>query len=183
MHRRTFLIDLTRCAALAAVVPNDWRVVHRPRFADDPFTLGVASGDPTPDGAVLWTRLAPKPLDPLGGMDGAKAMVQWEVADDERFTKIVKQGRASAVPELSYSVHVDVTGLAPDRWYFYRFRSGDAASTVGRVRTSPAASATSPLRFAFVSCQHWEHGLYTAYDHLAKEDLDLVSHLGDYIYE
>src|SRR5438270_337138 len=111
MRRRDFLIDLTRYAALAAVVPNDWRVLHRPRFADDPFSLGIASGDPTPTGAMLWTRIAPRPLEPLGGMDGARAMVNWEIADDEGFSKIVKQGRATAAPELGYSVHVDVDGL------------------------------------------------------------------------
>ena len=98
MHRRDFLIDLTRYAALASIVPNDWRVVHRPRFADDPFALGVASGDPTSTSAILWTRLAPRPLEPMGGMSGLKAMVTWEVADDDKFTKIVKEGRATAAP-------------------------------------------------------------------------------------
>jgi len=183
MLRRDFLSDLARVAALAAVVPNDWRVTGRPRLADDPFTLGVACGDPTPDGAVLWTRLAPRPLEPEGGMDGLRAAVTWEVAEDEAFRTIVKRGRASAAPELSYSVHVDVTGLAPDRWYFYRFQVGDAASPVGRLRTTPAAGALVPLRLAAASCQNYEQGLYTALGHLAREEPDLVAHLGDYIYE
>jgi alkaline phosphatase D len=182
MDRRTF-VDLARYAALAAVVPNDWRVVHRPRFADDPFTLGVASGDPTPTGVMLWTRLAPKPLDPDGGLGGTRSVVQWELADDEAFTKVVQRGRATAAPELGQSIHVDVQGLAPDRWYFYRFLSGDAKSPVGRTRTTPADGATTPLRFSFASCQHYEQGLFTAYEHMAREDLDLVAHLGDYIYE
>ena len=116
-------------------------------------------------------------------MDGQRVVVTWEVADDDGFRTIVKQGRATAVPELSYSVHVDVDGLAPDRWYFYRFRSGDATSAVGRLRTAPAAGATTPLRFAVASCQHYEQGLFTAYAHMAREELDLVTHLGDYIYE
>ncbi|MEJ7809934.1 MAG: alkaline phosphatase D family protein [Gemmatimonadaceae bacterium] len=183
VDRRGFLADLTRAAALCATVPNVWRVTSRPRLADDPFSLGVASGDPTPAGGTLWTRLAPRPLEPEGGMDGQRVVVGWEVADDEAFTRIVQQGRAAAAPELSYSVHVDVDGLAPDRWYFYRFSAGDARSTVGRLRTAPAAGVVTPLRFAFASCQHYEQGLFTAYAHMAREELDLVAHLGDYIYE
>lgn len=183
MDRREFLYDLARYAAFSAVVPNVWRVTARPRFVDDPFTLGVASGDPTSTGGVLWTRLAPRPLEPDGGMDGLRTIVTWEVADDDGFTKIVKQGRATAAPELSYSLHIDVNGLEPDRWYFYRFSVGDARSPVGRFRTTPSANATTALAFAFVSCQHFEQGYYTAYEHLAREELDLVTHLGDYIYE
>jgi alkaline phosphatase D len=183
MNRRLFLSELTRWAALAAVVPNDWRVIRRARFADDPFLLGVASGDPTPTGAVIWTRLAPRPLEPGAGMAGQRVVVTWEVAEDDRFARIVQSGRATAVPELGHSVHVDVNGLTPGRWYVYRFRASDATSPVGRVRTTPAAGAVEPLAFAFVSCQHYEQGLYTAYQHLAHEELDLVAHLGDYIYE
>ena len=183
MERRDFLLDLSRYAALCAVVPNVWRVTTRPRLADDPFMLGVASGDPTPSGGVLWTKLAPRPLEPDGGMDGQRVVVTWELADDESFTKIVRQGRATAAPELGYSVHADVDGLSADRWYFYRFATGGATSSVGRFRTSPAAGATTPLRLAVASCQHYEQGLYTAYTHMAREELDLVAHLGDYIYE
>ncbi|HKG92793.1 MAG TPA: alkaline phosphatase D family protein [Gemmatimonadaceae bacterium] len=184
MNRRDFVADLARAAALCAAVPNDWRVVRRPRLPDDPFQLGVASGDPTPDGAVLWTRLAPRSLEPEGGMDGQRAVVGWEVADDESFGRVVARGRATAAPELGYSVHVDVRGLAPERWYFYRFTAGDAASPVGRLRTTPAPGAIAPLRFAVASCQHYEQGLFTALGHLAREpELDLVTHLGDYIYE
>jgi len=183
MLRRDFLSDLARVAALAAVVPNDWRVTRRPRLADDPFTLGVASGDPTATGAVLWTRLAPRPLEPEGGADGQRTAVTWEVAEDDAFRRIVRQGRATAAPELSYSVHVDVDGLAPDRWYFYRFQAGDATSAVGRVRTAPAAGALVPLRLAVASCQNYEQGHFTAFAHMAREAPDLVAHLGDYIYE
>ena len=183
MKRRDFVFDLARNAALCAAVPNLWRVKWHPHFADDPFQLGVASGDPTSVGAVLWTRLAPQPLEPEGGMTGLRTVVTWEVADDDKFEKIVRQGRATAAPELGYSIHVDVDGLSPEHWYFYRFRAGDAVSPVGRVRTTPAAGARTPLNFAFASCQAWEAGLYTAYEHLAKENIDLVAHLGDYIYE
>src|SRR5688500_14570899 len=116
MQRRRFLSDISRYAVLCAALPNDWRLTWRPRFADDPFTLGVASGDPTATGAVLWTRLAPRPLEPEGGMDGQRTAVTWEVAEDEGFRRIVRTGRATAAHELSYSVHADVDGLAPDRW-------------------------------------------------------------------
>jgi alkaline phosphatase D len=186
MDRRLFLADLTRAAALCAAVPNVWRVTARPRLADDPFALGVASGDPTATGAVIWTRLAPRPLEPEGGMDGQRTVVSWEVAEDEQFARVVRRGRATAAFELSYSVHADVDGLAPDRWYFYRFSVGGATgatSPVGRLRTAPAAGALTPLRLAVASCQHYEQGHFTAFGHMAREELDLVVHLGDYIYE
>jgi alkaline phosphatase D len=183
IDRRVFIGDLVRLAALAAVVPNDWRVSFRPRFTDDPFLLGVASGDPMPTGVTLWTRLAPDPTQPLGGMGGQRVVVSWEVAHDDRFTRIIRRGTATATPELAYSVHVDVDGLEPNRWYFYRFTSGPSTSEIGRTRTAPAAKVVTPLKLAFVSCQHYEQGLYTAYQHLAREDEDLVIHLGDYIYE
>ena len=183
MERRDFLVDLSRLAAFCAVVPNVWRVTARPRLVDDPFTLGVASGDPTPTGGVLWTRLAPRPHEPDGGMDGQRTAVTWELAGDDGFRQILRQGRATAAPELGYSVHIDIDGLAPDHWYFYRFNTGGATSAVGRFRTAPAVGATTALNFAVASCQHYEMGLFTAYDHMAREELDLVTHLGDYIYE
>ena len=105
MKRRDFLLDAARLAALTAVIPNDWRVTLRPSFADDPFALGVACGDPTPNSAIIWTRLAPRPLDPDGGMGGARTAVNWEVAEDEQFAKLVKKGRATAAPELGFSIH------------------------------------------------------------------------------
>jgi alkaline phosphatase D len=183
MDRRIFVGDLVRLAALAAVVPNDWRVVRRASFSEDPFQLGIASGDPFARGVTLWTRLAPRPLDPDGGMTADRVAVRWEVAEDEKFARVVKHGTATATPELAYSVHVNVDGLEPDRWYFYRFMSGDAVTPVGRTRTTPGGNAVTPLRFVFASCQNYEQGLYTAYQHMAAEDLDLVAHLGDYIYE
>ncbi len=184
MDRRTFLHDLSRHAFLCAGIPNAWRVRHRPWFQDDPFTLGVASGDPTPDRCVIWTRLAPRPLEPESGVTSGRTVVQWEVAHDEGFARIARSGRHTAAPELGYSVHVDVDGLDPDRWYYYRFMTGDAVSPVGMLRTTPPVGQASRLDFAFASCQHWEDGYFTAYRHLATEDrLDLVAHLGDYIYE
>lgn len=157
-----------------------------PRWSDDPFTLGVASGEPTADGVVLWTRLAPDPLAPdgLGGMPLAPVSVDYEIAHDEQFRQVVARGTAVATRELAHSVHPEISGLAPDRWYFYRFRAGSALSPVGRTRTAPPPGRpTARMRFAFASCQSWTSGFFTAYQHMATEDLDLVVHLGDYIYE
>lgn len=183
MDRRFFLSDLARAAAVGSAAASLGRFARQRTLALDPFTLGVASGDPFPRGGVLWTRLAPRPMDPDWGMEGLRKTVAWEVADDERFTRIVQSGTYAAAPELGYSVHVEVDGLAADRWYFYRFRLADAVSPVGRLRTTPLPGAQSPMRFAFASCQHYEMGYFTAYQHMAAEDLDLVAHLGDYIYE
>jgi alkaline phosphatase D len=184
MDRRDFLGSVALMSAATYGVPNSWRVTSRPRLADDPFMLGVGSGDPTPNSVMLWTRLAPKPVEELGGMTGERVNVRWEVAEDEQFSRIVKNGQSVAAPELGMSVHADVDGLTPDRWYFYRFLIANGQSPVGRTRTAPAAGATTPLRFAFASCQQYETGYFTAYQHMAKEGrLDLVAHLGDYIYE
>ncbi|MFD6221130.1 alkaline phosphatase D family protein [Nocardia asteroides] len=173
-------------AALVGVSAVSSARFAAPRRLGEPFSLGVASGDPTPDGFVLWTRLAPDPLAPdgYGGMTVDAVTVDYEVAEDERFARVVARGSAVATRALGHSVHPEVAGLAPDRWYFYRFRAGSALSPVGRTRTAPApGSPTARMRFAFASCQSWSSGYYTAYDHLAAEDLDLVVHLGDYIYE
>ncbi len=153
------------------------------RFQSSPFTLGVASGDPTPDGVVLWTRLSPSPLDG-GGMPATPVDVTWEIARDERMSRLAQRGTITARPEWAHAVHVEVEGLEPDRWYWYRFRTGNEVSAVGRTRTLPrAAAGIDRLRFAFASCQHYEQGYYTAYRQLAGEGLDLMFFLGDYIYE
>ena len=180
VDRRTFLArGLTALGVGAAVRPGVASAVFQPA----PFPLGVASGDPTADGVVLWTRLARDPLRG-GGMPAGDAEVTWEVARDERMQDVVQRGTAVAPAALAHSVHVEVAGLEPARWYWYRFRTGEGVSTVGRTRTLPAAgAAVERLRFAFASCQHYEQGYYTAYRHMAEDDLDLVFHLGDYIYE
>jgi len=148
-----------------------------------PFTLGVASGDPLPRGVVLWTRLAEDPFN--GGGTGTRGVpVEWEVAADDRFRKVVQRGTVLAGADLGYSVHVDVRGLRPSTTYWYRFRARHVISPVGRTRTAPAAgSSPRSLNFAFASCQQWQTGYYTAYRHMAEQDLDFVVHLGDYIYE
>ena len=185
IERRDFLRYMAAVSAIP-MLPNLTRgqVVDTPRFQDTPFQLGVASGDPEPDGVVLWTRLAPEPLLPGGGMPAEAVRVQWEVATDEAFGSVVRRGEALATPQLGHSVHVEVDGLEPHRWYFYRFHAGDETSVVGRTRTAPAVEALPErMRFAFTSCQHYEVGYFNGYTHMQQEDLDLVVHLGDYIYE
>lgn len=184
VSRRSFLAATSSLAAASLWSTRALGAVKRfPKLADHPFQLGVASGDPAPGGVVLWTRLAPKPL-AGGGMPDAPVEVAWQVADDEGMTKIVREGKTVATPEWAHAVHVEVEGLAPDRWYFYRFKVGGDVSPVGRTRTTPALDAAPDgMKFAFASCQHYEHGLYTAYEHMLGEHPDLVIHLGDYIYE
>jgi alkaline phosphatase D len=159
------------------------RRLPAPSFSGPPFTLGVASGDPLPGGVVLWTRLAPKPLEG-GGMPPADVRVEWEVATDERFTDVVKRGTERARADDAHSVHADVKGLKADHWYWYRFRAGSEISPVGRTRTAPEKNAaTNRLVLAFASCQHWQDGFWTPHAHLGEEDLDVVVFLGDYMYE
>ena len=154
------------------------------RFADYPFTLGVAAGDASPDGFVLWTRLAPKPMEPQGGMPTAPVPVDWEVAEEPGFRTIVAKGQEQARPELAHSVHAEVAGLRPGHTYWYRFHAAGDTSLTGRAATLPAAGApVERVRFAAVGCQHFEAGWYTAYRHVAEEELDFVFHYGDYIYE
>ena len=179
--RRDFLRAGGSAAALVMLGTTPPRGDERRiRFRAEPFTSGVASGDPLPDGVVLWTRVDRGALPGTG----APVPVRWEVAEDESFRQIRRRGEVLALPELGYSVHAEVEGLEPHRVYHYRFRAGNAESPAGRTRTAAApGTAAGQLRFAFASCQEYEHGYFTAYRHMAGEDLDLVLHLGDYIYE
>jgi alkaline phosphatase D len=195
-HAKNFTIDRRRligalgagCLGFAAA-PIGRALAQARRWPNgDPFSLGVASGAPRPDGFVLWTRLAPDPLsaDPAtpGGMTGEDVPVAYEIAGDPAMRDIVRRGVATAERTYAYSVHADVAGLQPGRPYWYRFTSGDAASPVGRAVT--AAAPGTPLdrmRFGFVSCSNYEHGYFAAYRHLADENPDMVLFLGDYIYE
>lgn len=184
LSRRLFLAYSAALIGIPALGQQSRAANRRISFTNDPFTLGVASGDPDSGGFVLWTRLAPRPLEPGGGMEPSEVSVQWEVAEDEGMRVIVQRGSTTASPQLGHSVHVEVTGLQSDRWYWYRFSAGDAASSIGRTRTLPELDASPErMRFAFASCQHFEAGLFTAYEQMAKDELDFVIHLGDYIYE
>ena len=182
ISRRT-LLRQAAWAGMATQLPR-WAWAQA-AVRHDPFGLGVASGDPVHDGVVLWTRVLP-PAD-LAGTHAPWAgplTVRWELADDAQFRHIVQRGTAMALPELGHSVHVEVAGLRPDRWYHYRFMLGDATSPVGRTRTAPAPDALpGRLRLVFASCQRWEHGHYAAWRHACADQPDLVLLLGDYIYE
>ena len=170
--RRDFL-----AGALALGAVPVWPARAQARFASYPFALGVASGYPSPTSVVLWTRLT-------GALAPAGVSVRWEVAADEAMKRIVRSGSARAEPAWAHSVHVEVRGLQPERWYWYRFRAGDAGSAVGRTRTAPSAGASpARLRLAFGSCQQYEQGYYGAWQHVVRDAPDLIAFLGDYIYE
>ncbi|MEO8486724.1 MAG: alkaline phosphatase D family protein [Betaproteobacteria bacterium] len=172
--RRRGLLAL---ALAAGIAPSQVGCAHRRAWTGDPFALGVASGCPRSDSVVLWTRLAP------AATPGASETVGWELAADERFGDVVRRGSAIVGPAEGHSVHAEVTGLDPSRWYWYRFTSGDARSETGRTRTAPAPGGGETLSFAIASCQRWDDGHYAAWRHLADESPDLVVFLGDYIYE
>jgi alkaline phosphatase D len=181
--RRRFLVGAGALAGIAVASRYGSPIWAQPKYGATPFSLGVASGDPWSDGAVIWTRLAPDPLNG-GGMDPVDVPVRWQVASDEGMKSIVKQGTTMATAALGHSVHVELEGLQPGRHYWYQFESAGALSPVGRTRTMPSREMKpEQLRFAFASCQHWARGYYAAYRHMATQDLDLVVHLGDYIYE
>ncbi|GGX66812.1 alkaline phosphatase D family protein [Streptomyces fructofermentans] len=154
------------------------------RITEDPFTLGVASGDPRPTSVLLWTRLAPTPYQADSGLPPERVTVRWELARDERFRHVVRRGATVAHPEFHHSVHVEVGHLDPDRVFYYRFRAGSWVSETGRTRTAPSSRArVGGLKLAAVSCQAYHDGYFTAYGHLAEDDVDVVFHLGDYLYE
>ena len=149
------------------------------------FRHGIASGDPTPDAVLLWTRVTPTPESTPGSGRGPRVTVTWQVASDARFRNVVRQGTVETAPWRDHTVKVDVDGLAPGRWYFYRFRCAGATSRTGRTRTAPAHDALPDhLRFGVVSCANWQAGWFSAYRGLAaRDDLHAVLHLGDYLYE
>jgi alkaline phosphatase D len=183
LDRRKLLAGAGGLALFSGLAPASWAAA---KFTHYPFSLGVAAGDPWPDGFVIWTRLAPEPLAEHGGMPMVAVPVRWEVAEDARFARIVQSGEAVARPELGHSVHVELSGLKPHRPYWYRFLvEGAEASPVGTARTAPpAGAAVDRLRLAVAGCQAYPQGWYDAWRHISQEpDLDAVFHYGDYIYE
>lgn len=181
MQRRDFLTGAAGLLGLAACadIPNS----PISRETGYPFTLGVASGEPTATGMILWTRIVPDPFDDDKNPRGP-VPVMWEIAEDYHLTKVVRSGTVDALPEDAHSLHIEVEGLLPNRWYFYRFRALGEASPTGRTRTTPLpGSKVSRLRLAYASCQHYEFGYYTALADLTAFEPDIVLHLGDYIYE
>jgi alkaline phosphatase D len=181
--------ELLGCAGsvlLASAVPA--RLLHAAdsyRFHANPFTLGVASGYPSADSVVLWTRLAPQPKQPGGGIPASEVIpVTCEIATDERMRNIVRTETEFATAQFAHSIHFEPSRLEPARDYWYRFTAGNRRSTVGRTRTAPAGDAAiQRLRMAVASCQQYEHGYFLAYRHMLADDLDCIVHVGDYIYE
>ena len=184
LSRRELLNIAWKLGAAAIVHPiASSRVLAQPLYRSYPFSLGVASGDHWPDSVVLWTRLAPEPLEG-GGMPMTNVEVNWELSTDRTFRTVTQKGTAIARPELGHSVHVEVRGLDPAHEYWYRFHSGTEVSQVGRTKTAPADGSTvDRLRFAVCGCSHFEAGFFTAYAKIAAEQFDFVFHTGDYTYE
>ncbi|MFF8944953.1 alkaline phosphatase D family protein [Streptomyces sp. NPDC014864] len=182
-RRRT----VVKAAAATAVLAGPLAAALPARAATETpaFLHGVASGDPLPDGILLWTRVTPTAEATPGSGAGPDTEVSWVVARDKAFTSVVAQGSTMATAASDHTVKADVRGLAPATDYWFRFSAGGTDSPVGRTRTAPAADAAVPgLRFGVVSCANWEAGYFAAYRHLAaRNDLDAWLHLGDYIYE
>ncbi|MFF8846804.1 alkaline phosphatase D family protein [Streptomyces sp. NPDC015127] len=175
-------------AAAATAVAAPVLAAGTPATAADQtpsFLHGVASGDPLPDGVLLWTRVTPSADAVPGSGRGADTQVDWEVAEDRDFGRVVARGSATSRAGSDHTVKADVRGLRPATTYWFRFTAGSAVSPAGRTRTAPAAGAAAAgVRFGVVSCANWEAGWFSAYRHLAaRADLDAVLHLGDYIYE
>ncbi len=178
--RRAFLAGAAGLGI--AVIPGAQRALG---LLDPPFRHGVASGDPLADAVILWTRVTPTPDAVPGSGVGPTVEVTWEVATDPDLAAVVATGTTSTGPDRDHTVKVDVTGLAPDTDHWYRFRTADGTSPVGRTRTAPAADApVESVRLGVVTCAEWMFGQFGAYGRLAeRDDVDAVLHLGDYIYE
>ncbi|MFE5882695.1 alkaline phosphatase D family protein [Streptomyces hydrogenans] len=179
---------VVKAAAVTAVTAPALLGAAAPALADAPapaFPHGVASGDPLPDGVLLWTRVTPSPEAVPGSGLGADVRVDWEVAEDRGFVRVVASGATTAGAAADHTVKADVRGLRPATAYFFRFTAGGTVSPTGRTRTAPAADSAAPgVRFGVVSCANYEAGHFSAYRHLAaRADLDAILHLGDYIYE
>lgn len=186
ISRRNFLkrgIRFSTLLAASTLSASAFGATRLAKVSGYPFYLGVASGDPRPDSVVIWTRLASSVLGNTLSRHEPVA-VDYEISESPVFSTLFRKGSAAALPELGYSVHVDLQGLNPDTEYFYRWTIAGEASAIGRTKTAPAHDASpESFRFGFASCQEYEHGYFTALDHMAKENFDLIVHLGDYIYE
>ena len=181
MRRRDFVFGSGAMLALPACAVSRSRVSPA-SLAANPFSLGVASGDPTASAISLWTRLAPRPLED-GGMPMQPATVTWELSDRKDFASVVRRGEITAWPEYGHNCKLRVGQLNAGREYYYRFRFGRFVSRIGRFRTAPAADDARPVRIAVVSCNRYEDGWFHAFRHIIEDDVDLVIHTGDYIYE
>lgn len=181
--RRALLASAPAVLAAPALAQVS-RAAYGVSFQRYPFSLGVAAGEPSANGFTLWTRLAPEPLAPGGGMAAKPVGVRYEVSESREFALLAASGDTVAWPEVAHSARATLANLAPDRIYFYRFIAGGERSPVGRARTLPApGAAVQAVRLGVAGCQHYEEGHYTAFRHLGREDCHAVFHYGDYIYE
>ncbi|MFF5962449.1 alkaline phosphatase D family protein [Streptomyces collinus] len=182
-RRRT----VVKAAAATAVLAGPLAATLPARAVDQApaFLHGVASGDPLPDGVLLWTRVTPVPEAIPGSGAGPDTEVSWIVAEDKAFTTVVAKGSTTATAASDHTVKADIRGLKPGTDYWFRFSAGGTDSPTARTRTAPAHdAAVTGLRFGVVSCANWEAGYFSPYRHLAaRGDLDAWLHLGDYIYE
>ena len=174
-RRRLLGLGLGLGALASGCAPQPVQPVQ-PDSGQPRFALGVASGAPRPHSVVLWTRL------PGTGLP-QRVEVQWELAVDEGFVRIVARGTETAEVDWAHSIHAEPQGLEPGRWYWYRFTALGQRSEMGRTRSAPAADDGAPLHFVTASCQRWDHGHYAAWRHGVRGAPDLVVFLGDYIYE
>ena len=177
MTRRGVLGVLTATTAAACSSTKSETLKSNAAGPKGTFAHGIASGDPTADAVMLWTRVTPeKP-------EGGPLEITWEMAQDPDFTTLAKSGTVTATAVSNWTAKVDATGLQTETWYYYRFRLRNIVSPVGKTRTLPEGKVDS-LRFAVVSCANWQHGLFNVYDHISKQDhFDALLHLGDYYYE
>jgi alkaline phosphatase D len=179
--------SVVKAAAATAVLAGPLAATLPARAVDQApaFLHGVASGDPLPDGILLWTRVTPVPEAIPGSGAGPDTEVSWVVARDKAFTTVVAKGSTTATAASDHTVKADIRGLQPGTDYWFRFSAGGTDSPAARTRTAPAHDAAVPgLRFGVVSCANWEAGYFSPYRHLAaRGDLDAWLHLGDYIYE
>ncbi|MFT4519051.1 MAG: alkaline phosphatase D [Halioglobus sp.] len=177
MPRRVFLKRLSALVAVGVVGRSYFSA--GPVLADSSASLffpdGIKSGDPTPEGAVIWTRVAGTSPDPVS--------VLWSVAEDDLMQNVVRGGIQDVDASTGHNLHVQVRGLSPNRWYHYRFEVEGVGSVIGRLRTAPDInSSPDHLRYAFASCQQRTQSYYVAHRAIAKENVDFLLHLGDYVY-
>ena len=185
LSRRKFITGTGRVAAFTALGFASAPAILKAKDRGFAFQYGVASGDPLPDGAIIWTRVTPMAGALPGSGIGGAAEVRWEVSADPRFMRKAARGEVITSAAADHTVKVDVRGLAPGRTYYYRFFFKNEVSRVGRFRTAPAADFAAPnIRFGLASCSNYEGGYFAAYRHMAlRNDLDFILHVGDYIYE
>ncbi len=177
--RRQFVTAAGGFTAAAVFAPQSFaqtlprgegaKLIRTGKFAD-----GIASGDPTPNSVVLWSRLTSA---------AGKGQVELEVAKDKSFRKVVARTNIATGSSINHSVKARVSKLKPYEEYYYRFSTAKSHSAVGKFRTALPADSNQPVKFAYWSCSDYTHGYYNALEHMAGQDLDFIVCMGDYIYD